>query len=511
MFSFLPSGVFIIALYGETDIMRWLFIAFGGIAGLLLAAIAAVVLLFDPNDYRDQLAAAVESETGRTFTLSGDIGWSLFPRLSIDLGAVRLGSGTGFPDRPLVSAEGLSAGLAVMPLFAGHIELETLELRRPTINLIRNAEGVGNWQLDRNGGQTATGSGGMTPPPEWLAGLSLGGIDLSDGRIRYEDQTTGDVLTADPINLDLGAVTIGQATSLTLEALIRRGDAQWDTRLAGDVTIRRDGSLSLRDTTLTANELEISEISTDISPTASGWRIHPLSAVFYDGDYSGDIRLQTEAQNMPLRFDESLNGVAMGPLLAAFTGFERVTGEAGMAASGALALSSGNPPLASLTADGEFSIRDGALRGINIARIIRQALARLEGRTPPPDTETPETDFTSFTGSVSVRDGVASSDDISLDSPLLRVRGSGQSDLVEQTLALRLDVNIVGSIEGQGGETLESLRGVAIPLQIEGSWDQPRVSVDVARVLQESQGTRIRERIEEEVDELRNRLEGLMN
>ncbi len=491
--------------------MRWLFIAIGGIAGLILAAVAAVALLFDPNDYRDQLAAAVERETGRTFTLSGDIGWSLFPRLGIELGAVRLGSGTAFPDRPLMSAEGVSAGLAVMPLFTGRIELETLELRQPTINLIRNADGLANWQFLGNSGQTPSASDGMAPSPEWLAGLSLGGIDLSDGRIRYEDQTTGDGLTADSINLDLGAVTIGQATPLTLEALIMRGEARWDSRLAGDVIIRRDGTLSLRDTTLTTNELEISEISTDVRPTASGWRIHPLSAVFYGGDYSGDIRLESDAPEIPLSFDESLNGVAMGPLLAALTGFERVTGEAGITTSGGLALSSGNPPLASLNAEAEFSIRDGALRGINIARVIRQALARLEGRTPPADAETPETDFTSFSGSVSVRDGLASSDDISLDSPLLRVRGSGRSDLVEQTLALILDVNVVGSIEGQGGETLESLKGVTIPLQIEGSWSQPRISVDVARVIEESQGTRIRERIEEEVDELRDRLEGLMN
>lgn len=491
--------------------MRWLFIAIGGMAGLVLAAVAAVALLFDPNDYRDQLAAAVERETGRTFTLSGDIGWSLFPRLGVELGTVRLGSGTGFPGRPLMSAEGLRAGLAVMPLFTGRIELETLELRQPTINLIRNADGLANWRFPGGSGQPTAGSDGMAPSSEWLAGLSLGGIDLSDGRIHYEDQTTGDVLTVDPINLDLGAVTIGQATPLTLQAVIRRGERRWNSRLSGDVIIRRDGTLSLRETTLTANALEIHEISTDINPTASGWRIHPLSAVFYQGDYNGDIRLESDAPQMPLTFDESLNGVAMGPLLAALTGVERVTGEAGITANGALALSSGDPPLASLNAEAEFSIRDGALRGINIARVIRQAVARLEGRTPPPDTETPETDFTSFSGRVTVRDGVARSEDIRLDSPLLRVRGGGRSDLVEQTLALTLDVNIVCSIEGQGGDPLESLRGVTIPLQIQGSWNQPRISVDVARVLQESQGTRIRERIEQEVDELRERLEGLIN
>ena len=494
--------------------MRWLFIAIGGIVGLILAAVAAMALLFNPNDYRDQLAAAVERETGRSFTLQGDISWSLFPRLSIELGAVRLGSGAGFPDTPLVSAEGLSAGMAVVPLFTGRIELETLRLRSPAIHLIRNTDGQTNWQpVEGNAAATASsdGTSGMPQPPQWLAGLSLGGIELSDGRLRYEDRTTGDQFSADPVNLTLGAIRTGQAAPLTLEALFMRNGQRWDSRLTGDVTIRRDGTLSLRRTSLNANDLEISELSADIAPTASGWRIHPLSARFYEGDYSGDIGLGTSLPDMPLSFDESLNDVAMGPLLASLSGFERITGDAAIAASGALALSGSTPPLASLNANGEFSIRDGALRGINIARTIRQALARLEGRAPPPDTEMPSTDFTSLSGSVSVRNGVASSEDIALDSPLLRVRGNGQTHLVDQTLALTLNVNVVGSLEGQGGETLESLKGVTIPLTITGNWDRPRISVDIARVIQESQGTRIRERIEEEVEGLRDQLEGLLN
>jgi len=112
---------------------------------------------------------------------------------------------------------------------------------------------------------------------------------------------------------------------------------------------------------------------------------------------------------------------------------------------------------------------------------------------------------------VVVRDGVARSDDIAMDSPALRLRGEGQTDLAAQTLDLSLDVSVVGSLQGRGGEPPEALRGVSIPLQIEGAWSEPSVRLDIARVLQQSQGTQIRERVEEEVDKLRDRLEGLLN
>ena len=495
--------------------MRMLFIVLGSLVGLIVVAVAAVALFFDPNDYRDQITTAVEDELGRSFAIDDEIGWSLFPRLAIDLGGIRLGSGDGFGDEPLVTAEGVSAGMAVMPLLSGEIELETLRIDGPVINLIRNEAGDANWAFAGAEGEAAAvdagAGGGSGALPDWLAGLSLGGIDLSDGRVRYTDATTGDSLTVDPLNLDLGPIALGRTAPISLEAMVDRDGEQWDTRIDGDLIFRRDGSLSLRDTALRANDLAITELGADIAPTDEGWRVYPLSARFYEGDYDGDIRLGTQSSRMPLAFNEGLNGVAMGPLLTALTGFERLTGTAGINASGDMALSAGDAPLATLNADGDFSIRDGALKGVNIARLIRAALARVQGETPPPEDESPSTDFTSLTGSVTVRDGVARTDDIAMDSPVLRIRGDGQTDLVEQTLALSLNVDVVGSLQGQGGQPPEELRGVSIPLRIEGDWADPKIRLDIARVIQQSQGTKIRERVEEEVDKVRDRLEGLFN
>ena len=494
--------------------MRVLFIALGGIAALIVAGIAALFLLFDPNDYRDSLTGAVEDQLGRSLVIEQDIGWSLFPRLSLELGGIRLGGGSGFADTPILTAEGVSAGMAVMPLLSGRIELETLAIDQPTVRLIRNAAGNANWQTPASGGQAdgdtrAEGaSGGL---PDWLAGLSLGGIDLSGGRVFYTDETTGERLVVDPVDLDLGAIALGETAPVTLEAAIERDGEQWQTRIDGDLDVRRDQTLSLRDTAISANDLTLTGLNADVSQSTEGWRVHPLTAQFYEGEYNGDLRLGSQQNRMPVAFNEGLNGVAIGPLLEALTGIERLTGTAGINADGDMALSSGAEPLATLNARGDFSIRDGAVQGVNIARLIREALARLNGETPPAADANPSTDFTSLTGSVVVRDGVARSDDIAMDSPALRLRGEGQTDLAAQTLDLSLDVSVVGSLQGRGGEPPEALRGVSIPLQIEGAWSEPSVRLNIARVLQQSQGTQIRERVEEEVDNLRDRLEGLLN
>ena len=509
----------------ETIVLRWLFIALGTITGLLALAIAAVIILFDPNDYRDELAAALERETGRAVSLRGAIDWSLWPGLRIELGALSLGSGAGFADTPLVRIEGLSAGLALAPLWRGRVELDTLVLREPVIHLIRNSEGRANWQPGDDAaatrpaepggrietGRIGTGTNIADIGAGWLAGLSLGGIDLVNGRIRYEDRASGETLTAEAIDLELGSIAIGETTPLAVQATIQRGEQRWQSRLRSNLIIRQGGAVAVRDGRIELGDLEASGIAADIVPGASGWRVHPFTARFYDGDYSGDLRFGTDSAGLPLRFDERLDGVAIGELLDALTGFARVRGEAGVTADGEIALAGSEPVLASLDAETRIDIRHGAVRGIDIEAILSHALARLEGRPPPADRDPPSTAFRTLSASITVRDGVARTNDILLDSPLLRVRGGGESDLLERTLAATLRVTLIGRPEGAAGKALESLQGVEIPLRIEGRWNDPRISVDIAEVIRESRGTRIRDRIEEEVDALRERLEGLLD
>lgn len=495
--------------------MRRLFIILASFFGIVVLGVALALALIDPNDYRDDIASAVERQTGRDFELTGEIGWSLFPRLGLDLGAFRLGSGEGFDDTPLITADGLQVGMQVLPLLRGEWVLETARLRAPQVNLLRNTDGAANW-AGLTGGQTNNSAdngddAGAPGLPDWLAGLSLGGIEVTNGALRFDDAEAGQRLTGESIDLSLGALSLGEATSFDGSATLEREGRRWETGLSGELTINADGRLALRDTDLQANDLAITDLSADITPSESGWRIHPLTAGFSEGRYQGDLQIETVAQTLPVRFDEALTGAQIGPVIAAFTDVRRLSGEANLSAAGQMALGGTDEPLTTLNADGQFALRDGAIRGINIARAIRRALARLEGNSPAAEADTPTTDFTSLSGEVEIRNGIARTDDIALDSPLLRVRGGGRSDLAQQTLDLELQVSLVGSLEGQGGADVEALKDVPIPLRITGTWSEPKVSVDLAKAVQESQSERLQERIGEEVDKLRDRVEGLFN
>ena len=61
-------------------------IALAAVVLLAIAAIAVVATVFDPNDYKAQVAALVEQRTGRTLALDGDLELSYFPWLAVTIG-----------------------------------------------------------------------------------------------------------------------------------------------------------------------------------------------------------------------------------------------------------------------------------------------------------------------------------------------------------------------------------------------------------------------------------------
>ena len=68
--------------------------------GILLLVVAlgfALTHLFDPNDYKDEIRQLARDKANLELTLNGQIGWSLFPWLGIELHEATLASATTRP------------------------------------------------------------------------------------------------------------------------------------------------------------------------------------------------------------------------------------------------------------------------------------------------------------------------------------------------------------------------------------------------------------------------------
>ncbi|MCU9922055.1 AsmA family protein [Aeromonas caviae] len=130
-----------------------------------------------------------------------------------------------------------------------------------------------------------------------------------------------------------------------------------------------------------------------------------------------------------------------------------------------------------------LKLSDGALHGINLAEMIREARATLTGKGADQVKEVRKTDFSALTASFQIANGVAQSDDIQLFAPALRVKGQGQTALVPETLDFLFLTSVVESSKGQGGKTVDELKDITIPVRIGGHWQAPSYKLDVKALL----------------------------
>jgi AsmA protein len=170
-------------------------------------------------------------------------------------------------------------------------------------------------------------------------------------------------------------------------------------------------------------------------------------------------------------------------LLKDFAGFGRIEGNTSAKLSVATTGGSQEEMISLLKGSAEFRFTDGAVRGINIAQMVRKlGTATLSGWDDKPEQKT---DFSELTATFTIADGLAETHDLKLISPALRVTGAGEADLLRRSLDFKLEPKLVASLEGQGGEN--DLTGFPVPIIVKGSWTKPKIYPDVAGILNDPQ------------------------
>jgi len=166
-------------------------------------------------------------------------------------------------------------------------------------------------------------------------------------------------------------------------------------------------------------------------------------------------------------------------LLKDFAGFGRIEGKTSAKLSIATSGNSQEELASLLKGSAEFRFTDGAVRGIKIAQMVRKlGKATLSGWEDQPEQKT---DFSELGATFSINDGLAETRDLKLVSPALRVTGAGEVDILRRSLDLKLEPNLVASLEGQGGQ--DDLTGFPVPIIVKGPWAKPKIYPDVKGIL----------------------------
>jgi len=199
----------------------------------------------------------------------------------------------------------------------------------------------------------------------------------------------------------------------------------------------------------------------------------------YGGQASGEIIADVSAASPAYALRGDLVGVRALPLLRSAADFDKLDGK--LQAKLALRSSGASPRAIMSNLSGTvFAVfQDGAIRGVNVARMIRSLTSGTLSGWQEGGEQT--TDLTQLSASFRVDKGQATTADLNLVGPLVRVTGAGTVDLAAKTLAFRVEPKLVMTTEGQGRSS--DPVGLGIPVVIDGPWSEPRIYPDMAGML----------------------------
>jgi AsmA protein len=199
----------------------------------------------------------------------------------------------------------------------------------------------------------------------------------------------------------------------------------------------------------------------------------------YGGQASGDLIVDASMESPSYTLRSDLTGVRALPLLRSTANFDKLDGKL----QARLALrSAGNSQRAIMSnLDGTvFALfQDGAIRGLNVAQMIRSLTSGTLSGWQEGKEQT--TDLTQLGASFRVEKGQATTGDLNLVGPLVKMTGAGTVDLGAQTLAFRVEPKLVLTTEGQGRAS--DPVGLGIPVVIDGPWAEPRIYPDIQGIL----------------------------
>ena len=203
--------------------MRKLGIAILVIIVIVVVAVAIFAATFDVNRYHGVIQSELEHRLDRQITL-GNMNLGIFPpRFRVQ--NLTIADDPNFDKiKPFLQAQELDVSVKLLPLLHKSIEVNSLDLQRPSVELIRNAQGVWNFSTLGNNPQAANPNapqgqartqpapaskpspapGPKPGPTESKQQFSLGELAINDGQVAVTDQQNRKPRTVyDHINVKL--------------------------------------------------------------------------------------------------------------------------------------------------------------------------------------------------------------------------------------------------------------------------------------------------------------------
>nr|WP_315469376.1 AsmA family protein [uncultured Undibacterium sp.] len=266
--------------------------------------------------------------------------------------------------------------------------------------------------------------------------------------------------------------------------------AKTDTSKEDDLNLTALKSLNLdgliRIGALQVKNLKINQVALPLKANQGKITMNGIAAQLYQGSVAGSMGFDVDGNHFQMQ--QNLSNVQINPILVDFMQKDIVEGRGSLN----LNIKTHGKRVSQFKDNLNGSIRtqlsDGAVKGINLAKSLRDFKAKILNKTDQQQAanQLEKTDFSAMSASINFVDGVGNSDDLDMKSPFLRVGGKGLVNLRSSSLDYTARATIVNTSTGQDGADLAQLKDLTIPVRISGPFDKLGYQLQFAQISSEA-------------------------
>jgi AsmA protein len=213
------------------------------LSAIILIAIVSVGVLItfvSPNTFKPIISAQVLKYTGRQLTIDGDLSWTIYPYLGFKVGHMTLHNPAGFQNKSFAEITNATVGVKILPMLHGNIETNQISLSGLTLNLVKKADGVNNWQDLQTVRESPQNLNSMAAAQHTgrKMSVSIPSVDVGNAVVNWQDDQTHQTANVSHFDLHAKDINIGRPFPLTTEFDFSQSDAlTGHAKLKGNFTI----------------------------------------------------------------------------------------------------------------------------------------------------------------------------------------------------------------------------------------------------------------------------------
>ena len=257
--------------------------------------------------------------------------------------------------------------------------------------------------------------------------------------------------------------------------------------------------LTLKVADLTYRGMKIQNLALNADNQQGQVKLSTFSGIMGSGKFSLPGDMDVTGKQIQVHLMPDVDKIELGDLLAAYGLPKALTGSFSMKGDVNGKGLSAADFARRWQGEGQLSMDNAHLNGINIQQLIQQAVARSSDKVQGLERYDHYSQIDTLKAEGKLADGTLTLTNLQGQSPMVNAKGNGSIDMADQQVDMNLLIRVTGGWKGDSN-LINTLKTTDIPLRVYGPWAQMGYQLQVDQVLRRTLEQSARSAIQNWID-----------